>query len=332
MRLSICIPVFNAERDIGRLIENIISQYDPRLEVIIFDGASTDNTERIVQEYVEKNKEIRYVRAHLRGGIDLDIDNVVNLACGEYCWLVSADDLIVERGIKQLLAYLETDADIYICSHVTEENGRVLSKKHPVLSSELTDVMIDTASSEELKLYLSNIQSSEGYFTFLSTPIFKRSLWINTDVPRATYGSCWIVCAKLFRTVLTGVKIKVINEPLIIKNNSGKSQIFKSLLNQIEILVVNFKQVLSSFECINPEILERSMVIMCLEINTKLLLRCKLEINTISERAKYNIIISELKTFGSFFENLKYTFVQYVPIWIIKLMIWAHNRAKNLRK
>lgn len=329
MLLSICVPVFNAERDIGRLIENIIFQYDPRLEVIIFDGASTDGTEKIVQEYIEKFKDIRYVRAQVRGGIDLDIDKVISMSSGEYCWLVSADDLIVENGIKKLLAHFETDADIYICSHVTEENSRVLSKKHLVMSSDLTDAQINTTNPEELKLYLSNIRSSEGYFTFLSTPIFKRRLWINTEVPRATYGSCWIVCAKLFRTVLTGVKIKVINEPLIIKNNSGESQIFKSLIKQLEILVINFKQVLSSFEYINPEILNRAMAIMSLEINTKLLLRCKLEINTISERQKYNIIISELKKVGTMFETLRYIFVQYVPIWVIKLMIWVHNRIKT---
>jgi abequosyltransferase len=56
--LSICIPAYNREKYLKRLIESIVSQEEfietDEVEIIVDDGPSSDNTESMVKEYIKK--------------------------------------------------------------------------------------------------------------------------------------------------------------------------------------------------------------------------------------------------------------------------------------
>jgi abequosyltransferase len=66
---------------------------DDDIELLVVDGASTDNTEDVVRIFAQKESRLRYVRLSAKGGVDQDFDRSVELACGEYCWLYD-DDLL----------------------------------------------------------------------------------------------------------------------------------------------------------------------------------------------------------------------------------------------
>lgn len=55
-KVSIIIPVRNEEKFIGKCLDSIILQNYPkdRMEVLVVDGMSSDNTRKIIQDYVEK--------------------------------------------------------------------------------------------------------------------------------------------------------------------------------------------------------------------------------------------------------------------------------------
>lgn len=53
-KISIVIPVRNMEKYIGRTIESIIKQKYPNTQLFIQDGASTDNTVKIIKKYATK--------------------------------------------------------------------------------------------------------------------------------------------------------------------------------------------------------------------------------------------------------------------------------------
>jgi len=61
--ITITIPVLNEEKFIGRTLEDILSQDYPvdRYEIIVADGASTDNTRKIVEEFAEKNPQVIFM-------------------------------------------------------------------------------------------------------------------------------------------------------------------------------------------------------------------------------------------------------------------------------
>ena len=92
--LSICIATYNRAGFIGETLDSIIAQMDDDVEILVVDGASTDNTEGIMREYTQKESRIRYVRLSAKGGVDQDYDKSVELARGEFCWLFTDDDLL----------------------------------------------------------------------------------------------------------------------------------------------------------------------------------------------------------------------------------------------
>ena len=50
IRLSVCIPTYNFGEFIGETLESIVGQATDEVDIIIVDGASTDNTEQVVHQ------------------------------------------------------------------------------------------------------------------------------------------------------------------------------------------------------------------------------------------------------------------------------------------
>ena len=73
------------------------------MEVVVVDGASTDNTEGVVRRIAAKFPRLRYLRLEKRGGFDRDCCKTVELAQGEYCWLFTDDDLLKPGAVAAVL-------------------------------------------------------------------------------------------------------------------------------------------------------------------------------------------------------------------------------------
>ena len=58
-KVSIIIPVYNAEKFIGETIESVISQTYTDWEMLILNDRSTDRSYEIIQKYAQKDKRIR---------------------------------------------------------------------------------------------------------------------------------------------------------------------------------------------------------------------------------------------------------------------------------
>lgn len=67
------------------------------------DGGSTDDTAYIVAQRQRDFPQINYYRQNFRGGIDKDIAKVISLAHGDYCWLFSADDIMMLGAVDKVL-------------------------------------------------------------------------------------------------------------------------------------------------------------------------------------------------------------------------------------
>ena len=61
MRISICITVFNEEKNISRLLERLIHQDVKSDEIIIVDGGSSDKTVQIIRHFQKKDNRIRLI-------------------------------------------------------------------------------------------------------------------------------------------------------------------------------------------------------------------------------------------------------------------------------
>src|SRR5262249_43065821 len=113
-RLSICIATRNRAHVIGQALENMGRQLGADAELVVVDGASTDNTREVVEGMRSRFPQIRYLPQAPHSGIDGDFDRAIALARGEYCWPMSDDDLLAEGAVARVLGLLAARPDALI--------------------------------------------------------------------------------------------------------------------------------------------------------------------------------------------------------------------------
>src|SRR2546425_2131461 len=158
-RLSFCTPTYNFGQFIGKTLHNILIQGTEEVEIVIVDGASTDQTQEIVRSFQVSNPNLTYHRREQNMGVDRDLAKAVEIARGEYCWLMSSDDLLKPRAVSRVLAEIQLGHAVYLCNR-TECDGEL----NPIrdrfwLGSYYQDRVFDLYNRSELLDYLTHAQS-----------------------------------------------------------------------------------------------------------------------------------------------------------------------------
>lgn len=92
-KISVIIPVYNAEKFLCRCLDSIINQSLNEIEIIIVNDGSTDNSLGIVNEYRRQDNRIQIITQENQG-TGMARNNGISLAHGEYISFVDADDYI----------------------------------------------------------------------------------------------------------------------------------------------------------------------------------------------------------------------------------------------
>lgn len=134
-QLSISIPTYNFANYLAETLDSIITQDRIKeVEILILDGASTDDTPRLIKQYQCYYPNIKYVRLSERGGIDRDMARAVTHVTGEYCWLFSGDDLMLPGALAKALEHIEGDHDLYLTRHLEWVDDRSQWVEWPTLN------------------------------------------------------------------------------------------------------------------------------------------------------------------------------------------------------
>lgn len=119
--LSIAIPTYNRVHSLKECLDSIVCQFKDRdiyeqVEIVISDNASEDNTQELIIEYQKDFSNIRYFRNSTNLGFDRNVDNVITMSQGDFCWTLSDDEFIEEESLGFLLNIINNYPDIsYIC-------------------------------------------------------------------------------------------------------------------------------------------------------------------------------------------------------------------------
>lgn len=109
--LSIVIPTYNRASTLKRALEAIANQYDKRIEVLVCDDASHDNTREVVKE-IQNKVPIRYIRNEENLGFDRNFIQCYQKANGKFVLIMGDDDFLIQGGIAYILNYLEHNQDL----------------------------------------------------------------------------------------------------------------------------------------------------------------------------------------------------------------------------
>ncbi len=108
--LTIAIPTYNRAWCLRELLPVLIDQVkrEPRIELIISDNASPDDTPSVVRDLANRGLPVRYIRNAQNIGADANFLQCFEQARGKYVWLFSDDDLIIPGALKKILNYCES--------------------------------------------------------------------------------------------------------------------------------------------------------------------------------------------------------------------------------
>lgn len=112
VKISVIVPVFQAEQYLECCINSILYQTFPLFEVILIDDGSNDNSGRICDKYEKKDCRVRVIHKK-NEGVCIARNIGLELARGEWISFVDADDFLLPDSLMQLYKCgIETDADI----------------------------------------------------------------------------------------------------------------------------------------------------------------------------------------------------------------------------
>lgn len=118
--LSVIVPAYNMEHYLAKCLDSLVvgAEYISRLEVIIINDGSTDNTLRIAQEFAEKYAATFRVIDKSNGDYGSCVNRGLKEATGKYIKILDADDYFTTDNLVSFLVFLEeTDADLVISSY-----------------------------------------------------------------------------------------------------------------------------------------------------------------------------------------------------------------------
>ena len=116
--VSVIIPLYNAEKYIGELLDSILVQTFQDFEVIVIDDCSTDNSRAVVESYVEKFGERLKIEKTLKnsGGPGEPSNTGIYLSRGEYLLILDNDDAIAPTALEELYPVAKKfNADVVAC-------------------------------------------------------------------------------------------------------------------------------------------------------------------------------------------------------------------------
>ena len=161
-KISVIVPIYNAEAYLNRCLDSIINQTYSDLEIILINDGSTDNSLDICLEYASKDKRI-VVYNQTNKGISKARNKGIELATGDYIGFVDSDDIISPR-MYETLYNLMTDEKCLIagcqytkftssCNFKEDKNYISYTKEEALkknLNEEISNFLWDKLIKEEL--------------------------------------------------------------------------------------------------------------------------------------------------------------------------------------
>jgi glycosyltransferase involved in cell wall biosynthesis len=113
IKVSVIIPVYNAEDYILNSLNSILQQTHKSLEIWVIDDASTDKTIENIQSLSDDR--IKLIKKTKNSGYTDSLNYGLEVATGKYIARMDADDISYPERIAKQVAYMESQPDCVVC-------------------------------------------------------------------------------------------------------------------------------------------------------------------------------------------------------------------------
>jgi glycosyltransferase involved in cell wall biosynthesis len=135
-KVSILLPVYNAEEFIRDSVDSLIGQTFADFELLILEDKSTDGTLNILESYSDPR--IRLIRNDHNKKLIANLNQGIELAKGEYIARMDADDIAHPERLSEQVGFLDQHTDVIVLG----SNVRVFGNKEEITKLKLSDAEI----------------------------------------------------------------------------------------------------------------------------------------------------------------------------------------------
>ncbi|GAB0058334.1 hypothetical protein SIID45300_02682 [Candidatus Magnetaquicoccaceae bacterium FCR-1] len=224
MELSICIPTRNRGSYIASTIEKLIPQMCASVEIVVVDGASTDNTSEIIKNLKNNFSDINinYIRLDNNGGVDADLKKAVQYASGRYCWFMSSDDHATQDSVCSILNALSDNPGILLFNRYEADRDMKIFGVTAWLPNLTNTSSWDFGSPSQAEQYLKTIKTIGAIFSYIPCIVVERKSWLESysDLLNRTCYAHVYACLSL---LLSGRRLKYLPSAFVVCRNDNDS-------------------------------------------------------------------------------------------------------------
>lgn len=144
INVSVVVPVYNAEKYLGKCVESLLQQTLNEIEILLIDDGSTDDSLKICKSFQERDN--RVVVFHKpNGGVSSARQFGLEHARGEYIIHADSDDWAAPNMLEEMYAYARLhQADLVIADYYRDTpRGANLIRQKPTNVDDNNAIILD---------------------------------------------------------------------------------------------------------------------------------------------------------------------------------------------
>ncbi|MDR1146516.1 MAG: glycosyltransferase, partial [Verrucomicrobiales bacterium] len=124
-KVSVVVPVYNAEKFLPRALDSIAAQTLANIEIICVDDGSTDGSAAILRHYADRDRRFKII-TQANQGAGFARNAGLDAAAGESVIFLDSDDYYAPELLEKLAARLAASgAEVCCCDYVNVRDGAV---------------------------------------------------------------------------------------------------------------------------------------------------------------------------------------------------------------
>ncbi len=127
-KVSVIIPTYNRPRWLPETIESVLNQIYSCVEIIVVNDGSTDNTEEVLEPYIDK---IKYIYKE-NGGPGSAVNAGIMAATGKYIARLDDDDLFLPEKIERQVRMFQQRPELGLIgtdNYIIDTEGKILETR-----------------------------------------------------------------------------------------------------------------------------------------------------------------------------------------------------------
>ncbi len=291
--LSVAIPTYNMEKYLSYCLSSFICKNMDKLEILVVNDGSKDNSIKIAQEFEKKYPQTFVVIDKPNGGHGSTINAALKVATGKYFKVVDSDDLVAQENMDSFIDVLEkTDADLVLSDYLEfyedTPKTKTIQQKNMLTN--------ETFKITEIANKFKNVMHNETFKTVLIKDVRLQEHCFYVDVEFNNY--CLSKCKTVFYTDLLIYKYRL--------GRAGQSVsidgFYKHRHHHATVIfnLCNFYETLNCDSVIKQKIGKSILEMITTEYNIFVHFFWKKDKNSVAELIKFD---EELKAFSELYEK-----------------------------